>query len=113
MKEKTLHADVQKIVDMAMDGAAESLLSSDAARSVLKRNEGKADAQFLAELTTNAERDESILIGALSVLANVLDAAGYDVQEPYIHSATGFAPSNERARAELDKWIAGRKAVTA
>lgn len=69
----------------------------------------KNGSDQVESLEAESAEYEKYYRGALSVLAEVLEAlGGYDVRKPY-RDGSGSAPSPLKAEAELEKWRAQKR----
>src|SRR4249920_3636200 len=102
-----MRSDVQTVVDAAMQEATRQRGMRNHYRNQAELAESGASPS--QEVTDSLRRDrddhERHFTGTLSMLAVILDAAGYDVCEPF-PDGSGSSPSNIKAEAVLDKWLA-------
>jgi hypothetical protein len=108
-----MHAEVQKILDAAMERTSEYGAMLQHNRNLLEaasRPGSDTPAKTVESIADDAAEYKTLYQGALGVLAHVLDAAGYDVREPVPFPDGNPFPSLPPAEAELKKWLEGKKA---
>lgn len=109
-----MQPEVQKIVDAAMERVLEcrGMRIHYEGQTELAKNTPGTPQKVIDGLARDRDDYTKRYAGMRTLLAHVLDAAGYKVSEPF-PDGSGSLPSAILAEDELNKWAKARKKVSA